>query len=132
MQKRKRIFGALVTVVALAGCATTNVGNGRYLQIYRSGLLAVEFDMLSNQGCQEMTKSVLRQTKGQQTDARVNCTNESLGSTLPVAATFSHADEPMQIKVRMLSLVACKAQAEKTTKNDPKARITCEVDNKKL
>lgn len=74
---------------------------------------------------------MLRETKDQQADARVICATESLGSNLPVAATLTHADEPVGIKFRMFSLVACKAQAEEATKNDPKAKVVCDVDNKK-
>lgn len=119
------------SLMTFAGCATTENSNGRYLQIYRTGMLVMEYDLQSDRGCRELAGYFLKEAGGQQPkDAKLMCTNESLGHTLPVEAASSSDGEPVQVKFRMLSLAACNKQAEVTIKNDPKAKFTCTVVSK--
>lgn len=107
------------------GCATQNPDEGRYLQVYRSGILIMEMDFITNYGCRTYKASAMKGT-GIAPDASVICAATSVGESLPVLATFGDST----LKARMLLLENCQTIAAESLKTDPKSTVTCELAKK--
>jgi hypothetical protein len=128
---RRPLLATLTATFLLIGCATTEPAGGRFLQLYKQGFLTSEFDMISNHGCREGVREMLKKfEESKVSDGSATCGSTSAKDSLPVVVSVAHTDEPRATKYRMASMTQCKSAAEEGMKKDPKLTVTCEAEQK--
>lgn len=128
---RRPLLATLTATFLLIGCATTEIGGGQFMQLYKQGFLTSEFDMITSHGCREGVKEMHRQFgEAKVLDGSATCTSTSAKDSLPIVVSVVLPDDPVVTKYRMASMTTCMSAAEEGKKKSPKLKVTCEVEQK--
>lgn len=126
------IVSLFAMTIFVAGCVTPPEPHGRYLHIYKMGVLVSERDSITGVGCKALTDEINRRAKaakGLPSGTILDCSAEAAPrSALPVKLTLSSSEDPRTLTMWMWSTADCQKLGSEEIQIDDKRMFTCEVE----